>query len=68
MKNYFNIFEPHETPEIAGVLFSEMLVKNTKTNRNTLSMSFNKANLRGDCQCAFANSFVVKALNPTDRW
>jgi hypothetical protein len=28
MRNYLNIFEHHETPEIAGVSFSEMLVNN----------------------------------------
>ena len=28
MKNYFNIFEHYETPEIAGFSFSEMLVSN----------------------------------------
>jgi len=27
MKNYFNIFEHHETPEIAGVSSSEMLAQ-----------------------------------------
>jgi len=30
MKNYFNIFEHHETPEIAGVSSSEMLVDDIK--------------------------------------
>jgi len=36
MKNYFNIFEHHETPEIAGVSSSEMLVTK-KTHRKKVS-------------------------------
>jgi hypothetical protein len=31
MKNYFNIFEHHETPETVDVSFSEMLVTDKQT-------------------------------------